>query len=221
MNSASEQYQYDISTAHAGIPCVENISDDIIVHGPDQEAHHERLHKVLKRLEECHLTLNEEKCQFSMNKLVFMGILVTDKGFGPTEERVRSLTQAREREYVAEIRSLFGLVNASCRFIPQFATLSESLRQLTKKYVKFHFGPEQRKSFEALKKILAGAGTLAYFDKKAPTNVIADASPVGLGAVLVQEQHGEQVAVCYASRSQTWGSVGTRATWRASSGVLR
>ena len=44
---------------------------------------------------------------------------------------------------------------------------------------------------------------------------------VGLGAVLVQEQHGEQVAVYYASRSLTWGSVGTRATWRASSGVLR
>ena len=36
------------------------------------------------------------ECQFSMNKLVFMGILLTDKGIGPTEERVRSLMQARE-----------------------------------------------------------------------------------------------------------------------------
>ena len=111
--------------------------------------------------------------------------------------------QAREPENVAEVRSFLGLANFSCRFIPQFATLSESLRQLTKKDVKFHFGPEQRRSFEALKTSLAGAGTLAYFDKKAPTKVIADASPVGLGAVLVQEQHGEQVAVCYASRSLT------------------
>ena len=191
------------------------------MHGRDQETHNERLHKVLKRLEECHLTLNEEKCQFSMNKLVFMGILLTDKGIGPTEERVRALMQAREPENVAEVRSFLGLANFSCRFIPQFATLSESLRQLTKKDVKFHFGPDQRRSFEALKKSLAGAGTLAYFDKKVPTKVIADARPVGLGAVLVQEQHGEQVAVYYASRSQTWGSVGTRATWRASSGVLR
>ena len=48
-------------------------------HGPDQKTHNERLHKVLKRLEECHLTLNEEKYQFSMNKLVFMWILLTDK----------------------------------------------------------------------------------------------------------------------------------------------
>ena len=97
LNSASEQYQYDISTALAGIPGVENISVDIIVHGPNQETHNERLHKVLKRLEECHLTLNEEKCQFSMNKLMFMGILLTDKGIGPTEERESEGADASER----------------------------------------------------------------------------------------------------------------------------
>ena len=99
---------YDISTALAGVPGVENISDDIIVHGADQETHNERLHKVLKRLEECHLTLNEEKCQFSMNKFVFMRILLTDTGIGPTEERLRALMQAREPENVAEVRSFLG-----------------------------------------------------------------------------------------------------------------
>ena len=42
---------------------------------------------------------------------------------------------------------------------------------------------------------------LAYFDRDAHTRVIADASPVGLGAVLVQEVKGQSRAVCYASRS--------------------
>ena len=73
----------------AGISRVDNISDDIIVHGPDQETHTQRLHKVLEWLKECHLTPNAEKCQSNMNKLVFMGILLTDKGIGPTEERER------------------------------------------------------------------------------------------------------------------------------------
>ena len=50
VNSASEQYQYEISTALAGTAGVDNISDDIIVHGPDQETHNQRLHKVLGRL---------------------------------------------------------------------------------------------------------------------------------------------------------------------------
>jgi hypothetical protein len=50
--------------------------------------------------------------------------------------------------------------------------------------------PEQN-SFVELKRCLADAKTLGYYDKLAPTKVIADASPVGLGAVLVQEQKGE------------------------------
>ena len=50
---------------------------------------------------------------------------------------------------------------------------------------------------------MAEAGTLAYFDKSASTKVIADASPVGLGAVLMQNQNGEWVPICYASRSLT------------------
>ena len=42
---------------------------------------------------------------------------------------------------------------------------------------------------------------LAYFDQGAPTEVIADACPVGLGVVLVQKVDREHPAVCYASRS--------------------
>ena len=50
---------------------------------------------------------------------------------------------------------------------------------------------------------MAEACTLAYFNKNALTKIITDASPVGLGAVLVQEQDGVWTPVCYASRSLT------------------
>lgn len=41
---------------------------------------------------------------------------------------------------------------------------------------------------------------LAYLNKIAHTRVIADASSVGLGVVLVQEVEGQSRAVCNASR---------------------
>ena len=50
---------------------------------------------------------------------------------------------------------------------------------------------------------MASSETLAYFDKESKTQVIADAGPVGLGAVLVQHQQGEYRVVCYASKSLT------------------
>ena len=96
-----------------------------------------------------------------------------------------------------------GLVNFSAKFIPNLATVAEPLRQLTRKGVAFKWGGEQKEAFKILKETLASAETLAYYDKDANTRVIADASPVGLGAVLVQEQNGNWRPVYYASRSLT------------------
>ncbi len=138
-----------------------------------------------------------------MDKLVFMGMLLSEKGIGPTAERVRAVVEAREPENASEVRSFLGLAGYSSRFIPQFACISEPLRRLTRKDAKFHFGTEQKKAFKILKDKLAEATTLAYFDKDAPTKVIADAGPKGIGAVLVQDQRGEMVPVCYVSRSLT------------------
>jgi len=95
------------------------------------------------------------------------------------------------------------LANNSSRFIPHFATLTESLRKLTSKGVSFNFGLEQKASFQLLKESMAEADTLAYFDKSASTKVIADATPVGLGAELMQNQNGAWVPICYASSSLT------------------
>ena len=54
-----------------------------------------------------------------------------------------------------------------------------------------------------LKDKLTNAETLGYFDQNVKTMVIADASPVGLGCVLVQQQKGEQRIISYASRTLT------------------
>ena len=121
----------------------------------------------MERLRQHGLTLNADKCLFNVDRLVFMGILLSEKGIGPTEERVRALQETREPETVSEVRSFLGLANYSRRFIPHFATFTEPLRKLTRKDVPFHFGPEQKASFESLTQSMAEAGTLAYFNKNA------------------------------------------------------
>jgi len=75
------------------------------------------------------------------------------------------------------------------------------LRRLIKKGVRFEFGNEQRKAFNELKKRLSNAETLGYFDKDAKTLNIADAGPVGLGAILIQLQQGRKRVISYASKS--------------------
>ena len=104
-----------------------NISDDIILHGKDDQQHDERLEKLLQRLQQRGLTLNGEKCKFKMPQLEFMGYLLSTHGIGPTESKVEVVVNARESESVAEVRSFMGLVNFSAKFIPNLATVSEPL----------------------------------------------------------------------------------------------
>ena len=120
-----------------------------------------------------------------------------------TESKVEAVVKAREPETAAEVRRFMGLVNFSAKFIPNLATIAEPLRHLTKAGIIFKWEREQQEEFNALKKALASAETLAYCDKDAKTRVIADASPVGVGAVLSQEHDGVFRPVYCASRSLT------------------
>ena len=203
INSAPEKYQQVIQQVLQDCSGTANISDDVIVYGSDQAEHDRRLEKVLTRLKERGLTLNKDKCVFNMSKLTFMGLVLSQQGIGPTEEKVKAVKEAREPQNVSEVKSFLGLVNFNARFIPDLATIAEPLRRLTKKGVPFVFGPEQRKSFRELKQRLTQAETLGYFDRNAKTKIVCDASPVGLGAILLQEKKGEDRVICYASRGLT------------------
>ena len=199
-------------TTLQGCEGIANISDDIIVHGKNNEEHDKRLQRVLERLKEKNLTMNAQKCRFHMTQMVFMGLVLTNNGIGPAEDKVKAIVDAREPQSVSEVRSLLGLANYNARFIPDFATVAEPLRRLIKKGVHFNFGDEQRKAFNKLKKRLSSVEILGYFYKNAKTLIIADASPVGLGAILLQEQQGRKRVISYASKSLSdrKGSFGSR-----------
>lgn len=95
-----------------------------------------------------------------------------------------------------------GLVNFSARLIPSLASITEPLRELTRKDVPFKWGTEQEVAFETLKSNLGRVETLAYVDRNAEvTKLITDASPVGLGAVLTPVQEGQERVIAYASRA--------------------
>ena len=203
ITSAPEVYQHTIQQVLQGCEGATNISDDIVVHGRSVAEHDQRLEKVLQRLEECGLTLNADKCMFRLPQLEFMGFVLSDKGTSPAASKIEAVRDARRPETASEVRSFMGLVNFNARFIRDLATKAEPLHRLTRNGSKFQWTGEQEKAFQTLKKDLASANTLAYFDTNAAIRVVADASPVGLGAVLVQTQHGIDRVVSYASRSLT------------------
>ena len=195
------KYQNVISDVLKSCDGVANIADDIIVFGTNASEHNARLHAVLNKLQESGLTLNRDKCWFRLSKLTFFGHDLSSRGIKANGEKVQAIQNAQPPRNEKEARSFMGLVQYSAKFIPNLAAIGRPIMDLTRKHVKFVWGKEQQSAFKRLKSLISRADTLAYFKNDCKTRIIADASPVGLGAVLTQLQDGLWRVISYASRS--------------------
>lgn len=159
------------------------------------------MQEALKALAKYEVTLNNEKCIYGVSKLIFLGHELSAMGIRPTSNKVAAIKRFSAPETSEEVRSFLGLVNYVGKFIPDLATISDPLRQLTKKDTKFVWGPEQRRSFELLKMQIALESTLGCYDVNDRTQLIADDIQVGLGAVLIQTNGSGSRIISYASKS--------------------
>ena len=203
ISCAPEMFQRIFKAILADIEGVEVFIDDVLVHGKIVKEHDDRVKRVCTRLAEKGLTLNREKCRFAQSEVLYMGFLISGKGYRPAESKIAAVENFRVPESPEEVRSFLGLVNYCGSFIPDLSTVSEPLRKLTRKDVDFVWTGEQDVSFEKLKHNLVSSETLGLYNLNAKTRIIADASPVGLGCVLTQYSEKGWRPICYASKSLT------------------
>ena len=180
-----------------------SIADDLVIHGNGVEQHDERLFVVLDGLKEVGLTLNGDKCEFRLPRLIFFDHQVTQNGGEPSEEKVAAIRNADPPQNASGARSLLDLAQFVSKLIPDLSTVAEPIQRLTHKNVEFKWQSEQQAAFDKLKELIASTTALAYFDVNSETRIVADASPVGLGAVLIQLQGVEWRVIAYASRGLT------------------
>ncbi|XP_028413864.1 uncharacterized protein K02A2.6-like [Dendronephthya gigantea] len=203
ISSAAEIFQNVIRETLRGIQGAINLSDDILVYGKTQEDHDRALRETLQRLREKGITLHRNKCVFSKDRLEFFGYIFSDKGVAADPKKVEAIVNLQPPSNVAEVRSLLGMSNYCSRFIPAYATLTQPLRELTQKDKQWEWTETHDRALNQLKDALVKAPVTAYFDPDKPTEISVDASPVGLGAILIQVDPatGEKHVVAYASRS--------------------
>ncbi|CAB4013461.1 Retrovirus-related Pol poly [Paramuricea clavata] len=202
-NSASELFQKVIHDQIHDIPGAINISDDVIIYRKSQQEHDTALHNVCQRFTKVGLTLNNEKCQFSQTKLTFFGMVFSAEGISADPHKVSAIKNASPPSSVKDVRSFLGMATYCAKFIPNFSHLSEPLRKLTMKSAQFRWTRCEQTAFDNIKNALTSDTVMAYFDQTKPTELITDASPWGLSAILAQNstQHDDRRIVAYVSRS--------------------
>ena len=206
ISCAAEKFQQIIEQVIAGIPGVKNIADDIIIHGKSQRDHDRSLRLLFARLSEHGLTLNKAKCEFNKDSIEYYGYHFSKDGISAEKAKVEALHKATPPTTPSEARSLLGMATYCSRFIPDFATISEPIRRLTRQNVEWQWGDKEQKALDELKTRLSSNTVMSYFEPSRTTEVHVDASPVGLGAVLIQrhpQKAWETYVVAFASRSLT------------------
>ena len=187
--------------------------DDILVFGETFEETLQRLDMVLTRLRSFNLKVRPEKCQLFKEKLRYLGHVVSKEGVRPDEDKISAVREWPKPKTETELRGFMGLASYYRRFVHQFSQIAAPLNRLLT-------GPRSSKckakkiigikgwdgscdvAFDRLKDELTRAPVLGYPDFKHPFILEVDASHLGLGAVLSQEQeNGRRVVIAYASRS--------------------
>ena len=205
INSAAEIFQETVRESLRGSPGVVNISDDILVKGDTIAEHDANLLAAILRLKENGFTVNYPKCVIRTQSLNFHGHIISKDGISADPQKLDEIREAPPPQTSEEVRSLLGMGNYISRFIRNFSTMVEPLRELTKSDVEWFWGPPQERALQRLKDAMTSTTVMSYFDPSMQTEVSVDASPVGLGAILAQRKDGtsEPHVVAYASRALT------------------
>ena len=174
--NASDDFQIIVETniTH-DINGVFNISDDIIAHATNQNKPMQQLRKVFDKIQEKGLRHNLKKCEFGKASINYMGHVLSSEGLFPEPEQVDSILNMKPPSNTSEVRSFLGLATYCGKLIPNFATITESLRRLTRLKANFVWNGEQESAFSKIKTFISKAPVL-YFHPTFETKIVADAS---------------------------------------------
>jgi transposase InsO family protein len=202
IKTAPGYFQRSIDRTMAGIPHTVVFLDDICIATPTFEKHLEVLEMVLQRLAQVDLLLSKEKCFLLKDHLSFLGHRVSAAGVEPDPAKLAAIDQVVAPKNVDQVRAFLGLVGFYRRFVPDFARIAEPITKLLRKETEFIWDREQELAFQTLKAKLMTAPILRFPDFNRKFRVQTDASGVGIGAVLAQDDDdGNEHPVAYISRA--------------------
>ncbi|KAI3808242.1 hypothetical protein L1987_24191 [Smallanthus sonchifolius] len=136
--------------------------DDILIYSKSKEEH-----ILLELLRNEKLYAKFSKYEFWLSKVQFLGHVINANDIQVDPVKIEAISKWEIPKSPTEVRSFLGLTGYYRRFIQDFSGIAVPLTSLTRKSVKYEWGPKQSKAFETLKQKLTQALILFQMEMKA------------------------------------------------------
>jgi hypothetical protein len=170
--------------------------DDILIYSRNESDHEQHPRLVLQKLRDNQLYAKFSKCEFWIDKVPFLGHIISNGGIAVDPAKVKEIMEWRVPTTVTEIRSFLGLVGYYRRFNEGFSKIAKPMTSLLEKRREFKWDEKCKDSFDQFNKRLMSPPMLVMPDLQKGFDIYCDACDQGFGCVLMQECH----VIAYASR---------------------
>ena len=177
--------------------------DDICVYSNHWRDHIKQLKALLERLKHFNLTITLAKSEFACATVTFLGHVIGQGQVLPINAKIAAILEFPIPVDVKSLQRLLGMVGYYRKFCRNFSTITAPLTNLLKKNKRFVWSDECQKAFENIKAILTNYPVLHAPDYSKPFKLTVDASDIGIGAVLAQENNGIDHPLPYFSKKLT------------------
>ena len=175
--------------------------DDVVVYSDTWESHVERVRALFERLTWARLTVNLAKCEFARATVTYLGRVVGQGYVRPVDAKVRAIASYPVPTTKKELMRFLGLVGYYRGFCKNFSSVVAPLTDLLKAKNEFLWSTGCQMAFNRVRSLLCSAPVLAAPRLDRAFQLQVDASHVGAGAVLMQEDdRGIGRPVCFFSR---------------------
>ena len=136
--------------------------DDIIIISKSKEQHREHVRRVFSRIQEFGFKVKEEKCEFFLEEIKYLGHIIDKDGRRPDPDRAAAINSMPITGNITELQSFRGLANYYQLFIPNMHNIRASLNALLKNDSIWKWTPEFQMGFNKIKNTLTSDLSLTH-----------------------------------------------------------
>ena len=184
LSSISEHYDRRMYEAFQDLTGFRRIVDDVLIYDKDLDSHIDHVRQFLQWCEERGISLNCDKFQFCQRNIDFTGFHLSPDGYRISNDIIQAVRSFPTPSSRTDLRSFFGLVNQLTGSSDTVSSALSPLRPLLSSKNSFFWCPDHTEAFDKAKEKLTTTPVLAFYDITRPTQLLTDASLLGLGFIL-------------------------------------